>query len=127
MFSRLLIISSALFLAMLGVLTLFAPDKVLSTHGTTPDNATVLLIQMMGALYLGFAFLNWQARAVLIGGIYSRPVAAGNFLHFTIVGLLLAKSAWQFSVLQLAASALVFSLFAVGFGVVLFVSKPASD
>jgi hypothetical protein len=71
--SRILMMLSAVFLALLGLLTSYWPDKVLETHGTIPDNATLLLIQMMGALYLGFAILNWTARGVLIGGIYARP------------------------------------------------------
>lgn len=119
MFTRALMILSALFMALLGLFTLFAPDKVLGLHGTPPDNATMLLIQMMGALYLGFASLNWAARGVLIGGIYSRPVAMGNFTHFTIVAAMLAKAAVKFGAVQLASSAAVFSVFAIWFGLVL--------
>ena len=118
MYTRALMIFSALFMAALGLFTLFAPDKVLGMHGTPPDNATMLLIQMMGALYLGFASLNWAARGVLIGGIYARPVAIGNFTHFTIVAIMLAKAAIKFGVWQLATSAAVFSLFAIWFGFV---------
>lgn len=119
MYSRILMSSSAVFLAILGLLTSFAPLEVLSRHGTTPDNATLLLIQMMGALYLGFAILNWTARGVIIGGIYSRPLALGNFLHFAMVGVMLTKAAFVHGALPLAISAFVFSFFAVWFGLVL--------
>ena len=111
---------SAIFLALLGLTTSYFPEKVLATHGTVPDNATLLLVQMMGAVYLGFAILNWTARGVLIGGIYARPVALGNFLHFAMVGVMLTKAAITHSVMQLATSAFVFSVFAIWFGVVLF-------
>ncbi|MBT8101286.1 MAG: hypothetical protein KJO82_16135, partial [Gammaproteobacteria bacterium] len=84
------------------------------------DNATVLLIQMMGALYLGFAILNWAARGVIIGGIYARPLALGNFLHFAMVGVMLIKAAVVHVAVPLAISAAVFSAFAIGFGIVLF-------
>lgn len=120
MHTRLLMMASAAFMALLGLATSFAPVKVLSLHGSTADNATLLLIQMMGALYLGFALLNWAARGVLIGGIYSRPVALGNFLHFAMVGVTLTKAAIVHGVVQLATSALVFSVFAIWFGIVLF-------
>lgn len=113
-------IASAAFMAVLGLVTSFASQEVLSLHGTAPDNATVLLIQMMGALYLGFAMLNWYARGVLIGGIYARPVALGNFLHFLMVGITLSKAAIVHAAIPLAISALVFSVFAVWFGLVLF-------
>ena len=130
MYTRALMTSSAAFMAVAGLATSFAPQEVLAVHGTQPDNATVLLIQMMGALYLGFAVLNWMARGVLIGGIYARPLASGNFLHFAMVGITLAKAAVAFGVLPLAISALVYSLFAAWFGVVLFrppVPKQADD
>jgi len=120
--SRILMMLSAIFLALLGLLTSYFPDKVLETHGTVPDNATLLLIQMMGALYLGFAILNWTARGVLMGGIYARPLALGNFLHFAMVGVMLAKAAYTHGVIQLATSAAVFSAFAIWFGIVLVTS-----
>jgi hypothetical protein len=111
---------SAVFLAIAGLITSYFPDKVLETHGTVPDEATMLLIQMMGALYLGFAILNWTARGVLIGGIYARPLALGNFLHFAMVTVMLTREAIQHEVIQLATSAAVFGAFAIGFGILLF-------
>ena len=125
MYTRALMSISAVFMALLGLGTLFAPAEVLGMHDTPPDNATMLLIQMMGALYLGFAILNWTARGVLIGGIYSRPVALGNFWHFLVVSLLLIKAAIVFKVLPLAISAAVFSAFAAWFGLVMFRPLPA--
>ena len=118
--TRLLMMLSAVFLALLGLATSYFPEKVLATHGTVPDNTTLLLVQMMGAVYLGFAILNWTVRGVLIGGIYARPLALGNFLHFAMVGVMLTKAAITHSVMQLATSAFVFSVFAIWFGVVLF-------
>jgi len=111
---------SAVFLAILGFATSYMPEKVLGMHGTVPDNATLLLIQMMGALYLGFAILNWTARGVLIGDIYARPLALGNFLHFAMVAVMLTRAAITHGVVQLATSALVFGVFAIWFGIVLF-------
>ena len=126
MHTRYLMMSSAIFMALLGLATSFFPIEVLSMHGTAPDNATLLLVQMMGALYLGFAILNWMARGILIGGIYARPVALGNLLHFGMVGMMLSKAAIAHGAVQLAASALVFSIFAIWFGVVSFRSPVAA-
>lgn len=120
MSTRALMVSSAALMAAAGILTSFAPLEVLSMHGSEPDNATLLLIQMMGALYLGFALLNWGARGVMMGGIYARPVAAGNFLHFAMVGVTLTKAAFVHAAAPLAVSALVYSFFAAWFGLVLF-------
>ncbi len=125
MHSRILMITSAAFLAVLGFATSFMPQEVLGLHGTVPDTPTLLLVQMMGALYLGFAILNWTARGILIGGIYAKPVALGNFLHFAMVAIMLIKAAIVHGVLPLAISATVFSVFAIWFGLVLF--RPPSS
>ena len=117
--TTLMIVSAAL-MAVIGLAASFAPQELLGLHGTVPDNATVLLVQMAGALYLGFAMLNWMARGILIGGIYARPVAAGNFLHFVMVAITLAKAALAFRAVPLVISAAVFSVFAIWFGLVLF-------
>jgi hypothetical protein len=73
---------------------------------------------MAGAVYLGFATLNLAARGILVGNRYARPVAAGNFLHFAIVAVILTRAAITFGAVQLMLSAAVFSLFAIGFGLV---------
>jgi hypothetical protein len=118
--SRTLMALSAVLMAVLGLITSYFPDKVLETHGTVPDGPTMLLIQMMGALYLGFAVLNWTARGAIIGGIYARPLAFGNFLHFAMVAVMLMREAIDHGVIQLATSAAVFGAFAIGFGVLLY-------
>jgi hypothetical protein len=122
--AKYLMMSSAVFLALLGLVTSFLPFEVLALHGSEPDGPTVLLIEMMGALYLGFALLNWTARGVIIGGIYARPLALGNFLHFALVTVMLAREAIDHLALPLAVSAGVFGLFAIGFALVLFRRLP---
>lgn len=120
MHTRLLMILSAALLALIGLAMSFMPEEVLGLHGTAPDNATILLLQMAGAVYLGFALINWGARGILIGGIYSRPVAAGNFLHFVMVAITLIKAAITFTAVPLMISAAVFTVFAAWFGLVMF-------
>ena len=120
MHTRVLMIASAALMAVIGLAASFMPQEVLGLHGTVPDNATVLFVQMAGAVYLGFAMLNWTARGLLIGGLYAKPVAAGNFLHFVMVAITLIKAAVAFDALPLAISAAVFSVFAIWFGLVMF-------
>lgn len=120
MHTRVLMIASAALMAVIGLAASFKPQSVLGLHGTVPDNATVLFVQMAGAVYLGFAMLNWAARGILIGGIYARPVALGNFLHFTMVAITLIQAAIAFGAVELAISAGVFSVFSIWFGLVLF-------
>jgi hypothetical protein len=121
MHTKLLMSLSALFMAGLGVTASFLPQEIASHAGVRPDAYVVLLVQIAGALYLGFAILNWMAKAVLIGGIYSRPVALGNFLHFAVVAIILLKAlAAGLRANEITAGAAVYSLFAAWFGLVLF-------
>ena len=87
--TRLLMRGSAVFLGVLGLSATFLPLEILAHAGVTPGGVNVVLVQVAGGLYLGFAFLNWMAQGNAIGGIYSRPVAIGNLSHFMIGGLAL--------------------------------------
>jgi hypothetical protein len=58
------------------------PRIALSASGVRAAPATMVIVQLAGALYLGFAALDWMARGNMIGGIYARPVTIGNLLHF---------------------------------------------
>ncbi len=120
MHTRVLMAMSAAFMAALGLVALFVPDQVLKIQGTPPHDAGMLLVQMMAALYIGFASLNWAARGVLIGGIYARPVAMGNFTHFAIAAIVLTKAAPELGTILVAAVATIFVVFAIWFGLVLF-------
>ncbi|MEO8852312.1 MAG: hypothetical protein ABI359_00940 [Ginsengibacter sp.] len=89
--TKLLMSISAVLLGATGIVLTFMPEevsRVLNLTGSTP-----IVFQILGALYFGFAMLNWTAKGNLIGGIYSRPVAIGNFSHFIIGGLALIKLA----------------------------------
>ena len=121
--ARILMYASALFMAILGVAASFFPQEILAYCGSRPEEPGVLLVQITGALYMGFAILNWMARGSLIGGIYGRPVALGNFLHFAVVTVVLLKAlaAGQHAP-EVVVGAVVYSVMGVWFGLVLFTS-----
>jgi hypothetical protein len=87
----LLMSASAGFLGLLGLAGSFLPHELLAWAGAPVSGAGALLVQLAGALSLSFAMVNWMGRTNLIGGVYSRPVAAGNTLHFTMGALALLK------------------------------------
>ena len=119
--TKLLMSLSALFMAGLGVVASFLPQELAAHFGARPYSPIVLAIQIGGALYLGFAILNWTARAILIGGIYSRPVALGNFLHFAVVAIVLLKALLSgFRANEIIAVTFIYFLFGLWFGIVLF-------
>ena len=89
--TRTLMMASSLFLGVAGLSALFAPEellKLLSLPQTTP---LPVLIQLVGALYLSFALMNWTAKESIIGGIYLRPISIANFSHFIMGALTLIK------------------------------------
>jgi hypothetical protein len=113
--------ASAVVLGLAGVAASFAPAELLTAWGSPATEQTVVLVQLLGALYLSFALLNWTARGVIIGGIYARPVSLGNFLHFTIGALALGKRIGSRDLgLPLVAALVVYAVFASLFGIVVF-------
>ena len=79
------------------------------------------LVQLLGALLLAFAMLNWMAKDNLIGGIYNRPVAVANLLHFAVGAITLAKVVLRRSKpVYIVAAAAVYVTFAIGFAAVVF-------
>jgi hypothetical protein len=90
--SRLLMTFSAAVMGAAGLTLTFAPEEILSWCGAPTGGFVLLLVQVIGALYFGFAMLNWMVRDNLIGGIYTRPVVVGNLIHFCMVSLVLLRS-----------------------------------
>ena len=119
--TKLLMSLSALLLGALGVGASFLPHEILAFLGANPGRTGVLLVQVLGAAYLGFAMLNWMNRGNLMGGIYNRPAALGNFLHFVVVTITLLKAlpGGGPGALTIAATT-VYAIFACWFGLVLW-------
>jgi hypothetical protein len=67
--TRLLMSLSAAFLAAAGVGITFLPQELLVHAGARADGTLVLLIQLLGASYMGAAALNWMNRGNRVGGI----------------------------------------------------------
>jgi hypothetical protein len=119
--TKILMASSAFVMAALGVAATFLPQEIIASLGGGGGRMLPLLVQVLGATYLGFAMLNWMAKESLIGGIYSRPVSMGNFLHFAVAGIALVKAvvAGERAVAVLVCAA-IYVVFAVAFGAVVF-------
>lgn len=86
-----LMTASAAFLATLGVSASFLPQELLARGGSPADWFATTIVQLAGAAWIGLALVNWAARGTLIGGIYGRPIALGNFAHFAIGAIVLLK------------------------------------
>jgi len=119
--TKALMAASALFMGCLGVAASFLPQEILAVIGAPPQGVLPLLVQLGGALYVGFAMVNWMAKGNLLGGIYNRAVAMGNFAHFGIGATVLIKGllAGQ-RVPGIWIGGAAYSVFAVCFALVAF-------
>jgi hypothetical protein len=119
--TRALMAASALFMAGLGLAASFLPQEILTAIEVPPRGVLPLLVQLGGALYVGFAMVNWMAKGNLLGGIYNRAVAMGNFAHFGIGAIVLIKGllAGQ-TVPGVWIGGAAYSVFAVCFALVAF-------
>jgi len=89
--TKLLMTSSAVFFGIIGILLSFLPNEIAEYLSVEPTIITILFLQILGALYLGFGILNWTAKGTLIGGIYNKPIALGNLMHFIVGAITLVK------------------------------------
>lgn len=122
--TKLLMSASSIILGMAGIAFSFFPKEISGYLGYGENNS--IIIQILGSLYFGFALINWTAKANLIGGIYSRPVAIGNFTHFMIGGLALIKLFFSNTTQPcIWIAAIVYSIFAILFGYIFF-TNPVS-
>lgn len=82
---------SAVVLAAIGIGLTFFPAEILLHAGIVSSAPLLIMLQLLGALYFGFAMLNWMAKGAIIGGIYNKPISVANAAHFLIGGLALIK------------------------------------
>ena len=89
--TKILLTTSAIFLGLIGLGLSFLPKETLTYLNISSNQILSVILQILGSLYLGFAIMNWMAKESLIGGIYNRPIAIGNFMHFSVGGISLMK------------------------------------
>lgn len=89
--SKLIQTCSSIFLGTVGLTATFLPDEIASNFGMNANEYANIIIQILGALYVGFAMTNWMGKTLLIGGIYGKALYMGNFAHFLIGALALLK------------------------------------
>ncbi len=120
--TKLLMTISSIFMGLMGIALNFIPKEILEALGQVPNETLSLSFQLTGALYFGFAMTNWMAKESIIGGIYSRPLSIGNFSHFAVAGLALAKTSIRGNITSsyIFTLTILYILFAILFGYVLF-------
>jgi len=125
--TKLLLAVSGFFMAATGIAALFLPHEILRALEIQPIGLLPVIVQLLAAMFFAFGLVNWTARGSLIGGIYNRPVAIGNLVHFAIGGITLFKAAASHHRIILWVTAIVYLVFAAGFALVFFTSPVKRD
>lgn len=115
MSTKIIMTTSAIFMGVIGVLLSFLPNEITNYLSIAPNSITILFFMLMSSLYLGFGLLNWMAKGTLIGGIYNKPIAIGNLMHFGVGAIALVKVASKIEmhseiVISLAVAYLIFAI-----------------
>ena len=123
MTSRIVSSASALVLAALGGVLLFAADELLPRLVPGVQAEAAWIGQVLGAAWLGLAALNWLSRGSVLGGIYGRPIVMANAVMYFITTTAVVKA--PFAGARLAACLPV--IFAVLYGSLLFRGPFSAD
>ncbi|MEP7184375.1 MAG: hypothetical protein ABI767_00945 [Rhodanobacter sp.] len=76
--------SSAVVLAVGGIALLFGSDELLAPVVRGASAGVTVLGQLVAAGWLAMAWLNWNQRHMVIGGIYGRPTVLANFTLYLL-------------------------------------------
>ena len=127
-FTKTLMIISAIFLAFNGFGFSFFPNEISVLLSKNDNHFFILILQILGALYLGFSYINWMSKNSLIGGIYNKPLLIGNILHFLTASMAMIKLIFKFenNLKLIIPYTIIYCLFTLFFGYVFF-SNPFSN
>ena len=124
--TKILMVSSTVYLGLTGIGLTFLPKELSEYFNASITQSSILVLQILGSLYLGFAMLNWMSKSNLIGGIYGKPLIIGNLAHFLISSLALLKMVGKYSGRDFSiilALTIIYCIFALCFGYV-FMTNP---
>jgi Fe2+ transport system protein B len=122
--TKILMTSSAIFLAIIGILFSFLPNEVMEYLNVEPNSISIIFLNILSALFLGFGILNWMAKGTLFGGIYMKPIVIGILMDFGVGAIALIKVVFNNQtrpeiIISLTA---VYLVFAILFAYVFFVN-----
>ena len=119
--SKILMTISAIVLAVPGLGALFAPQEFLTYLGAPTSGYLPALVQLFAAALLGLAMINWAVKGSKVGGIYNRPIAVGNLMHFTVGAFTLVHVSMRGHVpVVVIAITVIYALLGIAFGAVVF-------
>lgn len=92
MSTKVLMIGSAAYFAIVGVALTFLPQEINELLALPVTGVSVLMAQTLGAAFLAMAAVNWMTRTNILGGVYGKPLTLSNFLFFFVSAMAYLKS-----------------------------------
>ncbi|MEI7037633.1 hypothetical protein [Fulvimonas yonginensis] len=118
--STLITTASAIVLGAGGIALLFASDVLLPHVLPGMAAGATVLGQLVSAGWLAVAWLNWNQRRIVVGGIYGRPTVLANLGLYLVSAFSLAHAAKANGAPPvLGGLALLFGAFALLYGMLL--------
>lgn len=120
--TKFLMITTVIYLGIVGLGLTFLPQEIADFFESGTNLTSILILQILGGLYLGFGMMNWMSKNSLIGGIYNHPLIFGNFLHFFVSTFALLKVLGKYSDYQfiiILTITILYAIFALCFGYLL--------
>lgn len=111
--------ASALVLAAGGLALLFVPRSIVAAIGAPSSTAADMVVQLLGAAWLGLAVLNWLQRGAIIGGAFMRPLVSANMMHYLVAVLVLWKGPPRRDSMLVWTATIVVGLLAIVYGALL--------
>ena len=124
--TKILMTTSAILLGVMGIIFSFFPDDIIAYLNNDANLISILFLQILSSLYLGFGILNWMAKGSIIGGIYNKPIAIGNMMHFGIGAIAMLKIIFKIQAHTeiIISLTVIYSMLALSFAYV-FMNNPS--
>ena len=124
--TKILMTTSAILLGVMGIIFSFFPDDIIAYLNNDANLISILFLQILSSLYLGFAIMNWMAKGSIIGGIYNKPIAIGNMMHFGVGAIAMLKVIFKIQAHTeiIISLTVIYSLLALSFAYV-FMNNPS--
>jgi len=116
--TKIIMTANALFLGALGITFSFFPKEIMELMKVKANVLSLLSLQLLSAFYLAFGTLNWMSKRSAIGGIYAKPLATANLMHYAIGALAFMKVMSQIELYRGVFFALTFTY--IGFALLFF-------
>ena len=89
--SKFLITTLAAFVFLQGIGTTFFSNEFIGLLSLQQHMLTTLIVQLLGAIQLGWGMLNYMCRNHKYGGIYGRPLLLANLAFLIVSGMAMLR------------------------------------